>query len=714
MATTIVTKNSSTAAAVPTAAQLVQGELAVNVADKRLYTEDNGGAIVELGVNPSAEITANAGIALPDSQKATFGAGDDLQIYHDGSNSYVADVGTGRLLLSSDGDGVSVVTNTGENLIRTDNDGQVRVYFNNAEKLRTNSTGIDVTGTATMDGAEIDVTRSNTAGSGFLTLDLVGTSGDFAHRVDTSNAYYLDYYTGSAWRPTIKIEGQTGDISFYEDTGTTAKLFWDASAESLGIGTSSPDAKLRITGGYEDLFSAAGTNGILTVSNPSENLVTMFSGTGDALALGTSSTERMRRDASGNVGIGVAPYSWSNLTALQLERASVSGGDPDTYFTSNGYYSTTAPSGWKYGSTTTATQMYMNASGGEFVFRNATSGTADTALSWSERMRIDSSGRVGIGTSSPNVNLEILSGGTFTGAIRVGDSGSSRRLILEQTDVLTYTIGGTGTNSVTRFVSGGSAGIGTERMRIDSSGNLLVGKTADTQVDAGHVIFGTGAAYSSRNGFTWLHNRLSTDGEILLFQKDSTTVGSIGVEGGDLTIGNADTGLQFVNTSQIIRPQNLTTNSAVDAQVSLGQSAYRFKDAYLSGGVYLGGTGAANKLEDYETGTWTPTGVGLLLSSPSGTYTKVGRLVTVTWQFVYPTTNSGSQTSIAGLPFTVGTGYTNGGNQGYVNGSAAVSIAHITAVTTSLLYRTANGGTALTHADFSGATVRGSMTYMTA
>jgi hypothetical protein len=60
MATTIVTKNSSTASAVPTAGQLVQGELAVNVADKRLYTEDNAGAIVEVGTNPST-IDINSG-----------------------------------------------------------------------------------------------------------------------------------------------------------------------------------------------------------------------------------------------------------------------------------------------------------------------------------------------------------------------------------------------------------------------------------------------------------------------------------------------------------------------------------------------------------------------------------------------------------------------------------------------------------------------------
>jgi hypothetical protein len=57
MATKIVTKNSSTASAAPTAGDLVQGELAVNVTDKRLYTENASGAIVELGTNPLGAVT---------------------------------------------------------------------------------------------------------------------------------------------------------------------------------------------------------------------------------------------------------------------------------------------------------------------------------------------------------------------------------------------------------------------------------------------------------------------------------------------------------------------------------------------------------------------------------------------------------------------------------------------------------------------------------
>jgi len=52
--TTIITKNSSAGSAVPTSGDLVQGELAVNVTDKRLFTEDSGGTVVEIGTNPSS------------------------------------------------------------------------------------------------------------------------------------------------------------------------------------------------------------------------------------------------------------------------------------------------------------------------------------------------------------------------------------------------------------------------------------------------------------------------------------------------------------------------------------------------------------------------------------------------------------------------------------------------------------------------------------
>lgn len=74
MANTLITKNSSTAAAIPTAGQLVQGELAVNVTDKRIFTEDSGGTVVELGINPSSVTTVSATITGGTINGTTVGA----------------------------------------------------------------------------------------------------------------------------------------------------------------------------------------------------------------------------------------------------------------------------------------------------------------------------------------------------------------------------------------------------------------------------------------------------------------------------------------------------------------------------------------------------------------------------------------------------------------------------------------------------------------
>jgi hypothetical protein len=92
-----------------------------------------------------------------------------------------------------------------------------------------------------------------------------------------------------------------------------------------------------------------------------------------------------------------------------------------------------------------------------------------------------------------------------------------------------------------------------------------------------------------------------------------------------------------------------------------GTATHRWRHLYLSGGVYLGGTGAANKLDDYETGNWAPsigagiTAVGTVTTS--GTYTKVGRIVTL--QFTLSATTSltviGNNNVLCGtLPFQMG------------------------------------------------------------
>jgi hypothetical protein len=151
-------------------------------------------------------------------------------------------------------------------------------------------------------------------------------------------------------------------------------------------------------------------------------------------------------------------------------------------------------------------------------------------------------------------------------------------------------------------------------------------------------------------------DRKSTNGTIAEFRKDGTTVGSIGTFGNDVYMGQDDTGIRCgyagINTLIPFDVNSVsTTDGSSDGVTDLGHSARRFKDLYLSGGVYLGGTGTANKLDDYEEGSWTPTNPTVTLTSVSGRYIKVGSVVHLHASVTVPSTSSSAHFVVDGFPF---------------------------------------------------------------
>jgi len=98
-----------------------------------------------------------------------FGAGNDLQIYHDGSNSYVSDLGTGNLIIASNGGNIQITKGSSEFMIVATTDAAVDLYYNNAKKFETTSTGVTVTGNIA--NASGDMTLDV---AGDLTLDADG------------------------------------------------------------------------------------------------------------------------------------------------------------------------------------------------------------------------------------------------------------------------------------------------------------------------------------------------------------------------------------------------------------------------------------------------------------------------------------------------------------------------------------------------------------
>jgi hypothetical protein len=150
----------------------------------------------------------------------------------------------------------------------------------------------------------------------------------------------------------------------------------------------------------------------------------------------------------------------------------------------------------------------------------------------------------------------------------------------------------------------------------------------------------------------------SGDGDIITLEKDGVYKGLIGINGNDPYFGRrAGVGITAQNNK--IRPADGDDGSGYDNAVDLGEPSYRFKNLYLSGGVYVGGTGSANYLDDYEEGTWTPAlsfgfaTTGITYSVQSGGYVKVGGQVTVWARLAL--SNRGSATGavrVTGLPFT--------------------------------------------------------------
>jgi len=573
----------------------------------------------------SGEITANGGIALGDNDKATFGAGDDLQIYHDGSNSYVSDTGTGGLYLKGSNE-IALRNASNENIFLGLTDGSAYVYHNGSVKLATTNTGIDVTGTATMDGLTVDGSSKfsgsvDESSSGGLSLKLGlidasisnstdafvgvhdtgglgGLAGDLllVPRSSTGVDNSIRLFSGQTTPKLRQNIAGNGDISFYEDTGTTPKFFWDASAESLGIGTSSPTAKLDVDGQgcFKKNYSYASTNYHIKLKTAQGSGISSYIGN-------VASNDRM------NISVG-------------------------------GYY---------YGAS-----LY-----------------------------------------------QLTDGATGMGTINIGEDGT-----------LTYqsTTGATANSTVNP----------PERMRIDSSGNLLVGKTSsDLGVTKGFEYYvgnGDSVAFLTRsNNPSAIFNRLGSDGTIAQFRKGGTTVGSIGVSSSNnLTVGSSASGHVGFELGNQYLPLN--GGSASNGELDLGSGTRRFKDLYLSGGVYLGGTGAANKLDDYEEGTWTPTAqlYSGTMTVNSATYTKIGNLVTLKASVTFDATTDNSAVSIQNVPFAH-TG-ANKANGGYVTASTVATASKISGVGSGTFNLKDASGSAVTYTAIAGSTLDFVLIYETA
>ena len=190
---------------------------------------------------------------------------------------------------------------------------------------------------------------------------------------------------------------------------------------------------------------------------------------------------------------------------------------------------------------------------------------------------------------------------------------------------------------------------------VTNSGNVTVGGTLGV---TGAVTASNGLTVDDDGATPLTVDRATSFGNVVDIQKDGSTVGGISTFYGNPMFGR-NSGARLAFDTSVIYSSN-DAGSTADNAYALGSASSRFTDIYLSGGAYLGGTGSANKLEDYEEGTFevtgTLTGGTVTFNSSYNTmaYTKVGRKVTVTGLIITSAVNnpSGPRLLLGPLPFT--------------------------------------------------------------
>ena len=460
--------------------------------------------------------TTTNDIAFADNTKATFGAvGGDLQIYHDASASYVSDQGTGPLKLLTNSLQVRNSADN-ENLIVAHQDGAVTLYHNDGVRIATTNGGIDVTGQTTTDALLVQtgaITATTSSSTDFLTIQQGGTQAIItANSPDGAANLMFRTTAGGVDQNTMRLVSG-GDVEFYEDTGTTAKMVWDASAEQLQL---TGDLVINRSGvetkGIE--WNRTGTiDAAITLDETEWLHYDNYFGNGHRFRTGAIGAEvdRVTIEPTGDVGIGIINPD-NKLAVIETGAASptalITSGDYAALFGSN----TTGAAGVTQGimlsgngtnNRGVALLAEVQSAGNNTDFIIATSGSAAIPT---EKMRVLDTGQVGIGTDSPSGLLDLTTTGTTSLDIQGGD-GNSKNIVFRKTTGGAQQAKISAVGDDLRFTTGTT----TERMRIDSAGivNVVnritiadkpVYANNDTGLSSANVYFSNGVAPVSGDG----------------------------------------------------------------------------------------------------------------------------------------------------------------------------------------------------------------------
>jgi hypothetical protein len=405
-----------------------------------------------------------------------------------------------------------------------------------SEGMRLTSTGLGI-GT-TSPNAKLQVTGTTTGGS------FIG--GIFSNEgLTAGSTVRLNFLTGddgTVGRTRAIIEAlsptsNNGALAFYARNAGTLSEQMRLTSTGLGIGTTAPSSKLEVAGSAAKITITANNAtqaGLQFTQSGVGNWLKYFRTTDSAFVEQFGGTDLLALTTSGNLGLGVTPPAWgSGNKAFQISNTGSIVGTSGALQTFNNAYDLAGT--FKYLTNGYATRYYQYE--GTHVWMNAASGTAGNTATFTQAMTLDASGRLSIFSTSSSYSMQIGDGSAASRDVAIiggASNASTQRYDLSGTGTLT--IGFNNAGSTVNNLPTGVAGMwmqqayplifatsATERARIDSSGNLLVGTTS---AGSDKVRIASAGASTNQLGLVSTDD-ISNNGFIQFRNAATTSIGSI-------------------------------------------------------------------------------------------------------------------------------------------------------------------------------------------
>ena len=245
---------------------LVPTELIVDGAVTSAKLDTNIAISGTLGV--TGELTLATHMIMGDNDKIKIGTGGDLEIYHDGSNSYISN-STGNIYLADTNGSVHIQAKLNEESIVCTADGAVTLYHDNAVKLATTSTGIDVTSNDSTNNSVSTLLKLSHTTTG-TAADGIGTRINFESEDDGGTVSTMGYI--DTLFTDVSDGAEKSAIQFYTRSGGSIARQMHIDSTGVGIGTTSPLGKLSIQEGSSGGSANANADGLVIDNNAKTGL----------------------------------------------------------------------------------------------------------------------------------------------------------------------------------------------------------------------------------------------------------------------------------------------------------------------------------------------------------------------------------------------------------------------------------------------------------